>query len=310
MPLKWKSKYWANRGDMMTDIEVHRLSDAIGAEIRGVNLSQELDDETVAVLLDAWHEHQIILFRNQDITNEQQRAFALKFGPLGDRFRPGTQPPELDEYGPNVMLVSNIRKDGAPIGSLPDGEMMFHSDTPYFEQPAKATILYAIEITSWGGHTLFSNSYTAAETLPEDVKRRLDGRKGMQVYEYGTCIKEKEKYDREKFPYYAHPIFRKHPITDKSSLYVSELMTEEVLGLPEKESDELLEFLFEHQRNPELIYEHAWVPGDLLMWDNRCSVHARTDFPREERRMLRRFTVEDEYPVLEGRPPYQETPEM
>jgi taurine dioxygenase len=290
----------------MSKIEVNRLSDATGAEIRGVDLREALDEETVAAILDAWHEHQIILFRDQDISIEQQRVFAAKLGPIGTRSRPGPKPPEAAQYGPEVMLVSNIRKNGEPIGSLPDGEMMFHSDTPYFERPAKATILYAIEITSWGGHTLFSNSYTAAETLPEDVKRRLAGCKGMQVYEYGTCIKDKDKYDRENFPYFAHPIFRKHPATGKSALYVSELMTEEIVGLPVKESDELLEYLFQHQRNPEFIYEHPWVPGDLLMWDNRCSVHARTDFPREERRMLRRLTVEDESPVLEGEPPYRE----
>lgn len=290
----------------MSKIEVNRLSDAIGAEIRGVDLRAALDEETVAAILDAWHEHQIILFRDQDISIEQQRVFAAKLGPIGTRSRPGPKPPEAAQYGPDVMLVSNIRKNGEPIGSLPDGEMMFHSDTPYFERPAKATILYAIEITSWGGHTLFSNSYSAAETLPEDVKRRLAGCRGMQVYEYGTCIKGKDKYDRGNFPYFAHPIFRKHPATGKSALYVSELMTEEIVGLPVKESDELLEFLFQHQRNPEFIYEHPWKPGDLLIWDNRCSVHARTDFPREERRMLRRLTVEDEYPVLESEPPYRE----
>ncbi|MDC0033107.1 TauD/TfdA family dioxygenase [Alphaproteobacteria bacterium] len=290
----------------MSKIEINRLSDAIGAEIRGVDLREELDAETAALLKDAWHEHQILLFRDQDISNDQQRNFAEKFGPLGTRSRPGPKPPEAAEYGPNVMLVSNIRKGGEPIGSLPDGEMMFHSDTPYFERPAKATILYAIEITSWGGHTLFSNSYTAAEALPEDIKRRLAGRKGMQVYEYGTCIKDKAKYDRENFPHFAHPIFRKHPATGKSALYVSELMTEEIEGLPVRESDELLEYLFQHQRNPKFIYEHPWVPGDILMWDNRCSVHARTDFPREERRMLRRLTVEDEFPVLGGEPPYRD----
>lgn len=290
----------------MAGIEIKRLSDAIGAEVRGVDLSTELNAETVVAIKDAWHAHQIILFRDQEITNDQQRSFALKFGKLGTRLRPGAKPPEQDEYGPNVMLVSNIRKDGKPIGSLPDGEMMFHSDTPYFERPAKATILYAIEVTSWGGHTMFSNSYTAAETLPEDVKRRLAGRKAMQAYEYGVTMKEKDKYDRENFPYFAHPVFRKHPATGRSALYVSELMTEEIIGLPVKESDELLEFLFAHQRNRDFIYEHPWRPGDLIMWDNRCSVHARTDFPRDERRMLRRLTVEDEYPVLDGEPPYRE----
>ena len=291
----------------MSRIEVRRLSDALGAEIRGVDLREVLDDETVQAILDAWHEHQIILFRDQDITIEQQRTFAGKFGPLGSRNRAGNRPPEQDEYGPNVMLVTNVRKDGKPIGSLPDGEMMFHSDTPYFERPDKATILYAIEITSWGGHTLFGNSYAAAETLPEDVKRRLAGRRAMQVYEYGITLKGRtEKYDRERFPYFAHPVFRKHPATGKSALYVSELMTEEIVGLPQAESDELLEFLFAHQRRPEFVYEHAWAPGDLLMWDNRCTIHARTDFPRDERRMLRRLTVRDEFPVLEGEPPYRE----
>ena len=290
----------------MAGIEIIRLSDAIGAEIRGVDLSRELDAATVAAVTDAWHAHQIILFRDQDISNDQQRSFALKFGALGTRSRPGPKPPEAAEYGPNVMLVSNIRKDGKPIGSLPDGEMMFHSDTPYFERPAKATILYAIEITSWGGETMFSNSYRAAETLPEDVKRRLAGRKGMQVYEYGTTIKGKDKYDRENFPYFAHPIFRRHPATGRSALYVSELMTEEIVGMAQKESDELLELLFAHQRNPDFIYTHPWRPGDLIMWDNRCSVHARTDFPRDERRLLRRLTLEDEHPVLEGEPPFRE----
>ena len=290
----------------MVEIEIKRLSEAIGAEICGVDLSRELEADTAKAIESAWHAHQIILFRDQDITNDQQRSFAAKFGELGSRARPGPKPPEQDEYGANVMLVSNIRKDGKPIGSLPDGEMMFHSDTAFFERPNKATILYAIEVTSWGGHTLFSNSYTAAETLPEDIKRRLGGRKAVQAYEYGITMKERDRHDRENYPYFAHPVFRKHPATGRSALYVSELMTEEILGLPASESDELLKFLFAHQRNPDYIYEHRWRPGDLIMWDNRCSVHARTDFPRDERRLLRRLTVRDEDPVLDGEPPYQD----
>ena len=288
----------------MAGIEVEILSDAIGAEIRGVDLSQELHGETVAAILEAWHDHQVILFRDQDITNDQQRSFALKFGELGSRARPGSQPPELEEYGPNVMLVTNIRKDGQPIGSLPDGEMMFHTDTAFLDRPAKATILYALEVPSWGGETLFSNCYSAAETLPPDVKERLAGQKAMQVYEYGSTMKGKDKYDREKFPHAVHPVFRRHPATGRSALYVNELMTEEIIGLPAAESDELLEFLFAHQRNPDFIYQLPWRPGDLVMWDNRCSLHARTDFPGDQRRLLRRLTIEDEEPVLEGDPPH------
>ena len=245
------------------------------------------------------------MFRDQDITLEQQRAFATCFGELGSRARPGPQPPELDEYGADVMLVTNVRKGSMPIGSLPDGEMMFHSDTPYFEHPAKATMLYGLEVTATGGHTLFSNAYRAAETLPEDIKRRLDGRLAMQVYEYGTTIKT-QQYDRTKVPHFTHPVFRKHPATGRSALFLNELMTEEIVGLPADESREILEYLFAHQRRPDFIYEHVWRVGDLVMWDNRCSLHARTDFPHDQRRMLRRLTIQDQHPVLAGTPPYRE----
>ena len=286
-------------------MEVKPLSNAIGAEIKDVDLSEMQDEATLKKIEEAFHEFLIVLLRDQNITLEQQKGFATYFGELGSRFRPGsTKPNELDEYGEHVMLVTNVRKDGKPIGSLPDGEMTFHADTPYFEFPSKATMLYAMELTSWGGSTLFSNCYTAAEQLPDDLKRRLEGCKAMQVYEYGTTLKNKDKYDRENFPYFAHPIFRKHPATGRSSLFVSELMTEEIVGLPEDESDEILAYLFEHQKKPEFVYEHDWKVGDLIMWDNRCSIHARKDFPRDERRMLRRLTVQDTYPVLEGAAPY------
>lgn len=286
----------------MTKIGIRPLSPALGAEITGIDLRQEMTDEQYAVVEQAWYDHLLILFRNQDISIDQQRAFSSRFGPLSVRSRNRRVTPEAAEYGGDVMLVTNVRKDGKPIGSLPDGEMMFHSDTPYFERPCKATVLYAIEVPSRGGNTLFGNSYTAAETLPEDIKQQLAGRKAMQVYEHGTTIKLKDRYDRENFPHYAHPVFRRHPETGRSSLFVSELMTEEIVGLPADESDRMLQFLFAHQRKPEFVYEHVWKPGDLIIWDNRCTIHARTDFPADERRMLRRLTIQDEHPVLAGTP--------
>jgi taurine dioxygenase len=284
----------------MSTLEVRPLSAALGAEIVGVNLANGVSDEEFAVIEKAWYDHLLLLFRNQDITIEQQRAFSARFGDLSIRSRKQRVTPEASEYGADVMLVTNVRKDGKPIGSLPDGEMMFHSDTPYFERPCKATVLFAMEIPSVGGNTLFGNSYTAAETLPEDMKRKLAGLKAMQVYESGTTVKRKDKYDRENVPHYAHPVFRRHPQTGKPSLFVSELMTEEIVGLPAHESDEILAYLFAHQRKPEFVYEHVWTPGDLVIWDNRCTIHARTDFPAHERRMLRRLTVQDELPVMAG----------
>ena len=102
-----------------------------------------------------------------------------------------------------------------------------------------------------------------------------------------------DRYDKGEFPFCKHPILRKNPDTGRTALFVSELMTEEIIGLPEDESAELLDFLFQHQSKPEFVYEHIWQVGDLIMWDNRCSVHARTDFPSDERRMLRRLTIQD-----------------
>lgn len=285
-------------------MKVTPLSEAVGAEITDIDLSQSQDQVKLKEIEEAFHLYGLICIRDQDITLEDQKKFALNFGELGSRNRPGTKPNELDEYGEHVMLVTNVRKDGKPIGSLPDGEMTFHADTAYFEFPSKATMLYAMELTSWGGNTLFSNCYAAAEGLPDDLKRRLNGKKAMQVYEYGTTLKMKKKYDRKNFPHYAHPIFRKHPETGRSALFVSELMTEEIIGLHKEESDKILAYLFEHQKQPQFIYEHPWRIGDLIMWDNRCTIHARTDFPRDERRMLRRLTIQDTNPVIEGAAPF------
>lgn len=286
----------------MSHIEVLPLSDAIGAEIRGVDLREPLNDETARAIEQAWYDHVIVLFRDQDISLEQQKSFAARFGELAIRAREGATIEER-ALGENVMLVSNIRKDGRQIGKLPDGEMMFHSDTPYFENPQKATLLYAIEVPSEGGETLFSNSYKVAEALPEDIKHRLAGRKALQIYDYDRDDVPTGNFDRSQHPHYEHPIFRKHPETGRTSLFVSELMTAEIIGLPEDESQRLLQHLFSHQRRDEFVYAHAWRPGDLLMWDNRCSVHARNDFPGDQRRLLRRLTLYDEHPVMMGDPP-------
>jgi len=289
----------------MTKIKVIPLSDALGAEIRGLDLREPLGAETIKEVEQAWYDHIVLAFRDQDLTMEQQRAFAAQFGGLAPRGGDGGSAYEK-AISENVMLVTNIRENGKPIGTLPDGEMMFHSDTPYFENPRKATLLYGIEIPSWGGETLFSNSYRVAETLPEEIKHKLAGKKAMQIYDYGAQHKTENSYDFDLHPHYAHPIFRKHPETGRTSLYVSELMTVEIQGLAKQESDELLSFLFQHQAMEEFVYAHKWRPGDLVIWDNRCSVHARNDFPGDERRLLRRLVLHDEHPVLAGEPPYRE----
>jgi taurine dioxygenase len=276
-------------------LEIKPLSPALGAEIAGVDLRQDLPAETVASIIDAWHEHLVILFRDQELTEDDQIRFAGHFGALQKRTRP---PESINEYGHTrypelTMLVSNVRDNGKLIGSLPDGEMHFHSDQCYLEKPAAGTFLYAIEVPSAGGDTLFLNMYKAYETLPAELKARIDGRKALNAYLYNTTTRavNSAKVDFDAHPHYVQPIVRTHPATKRKALYVNRLMTFTVEGLDDNDGTALLDALFDHMEQDTLIYAHHWRVGDLVLWDNRCTLHARTDFSDRERRLLRRYVV-------------------
>jgi len=267
------------------------LSPALGAEISGIDLRDPIDAALKGKLLDAWHEHLIILLRDQVLDEDAQVRFAETFGPPAKI----TSGRSFSVRHPSVMLISNIRQDGKPIGALPDGEMQFHTDQCHQAVPAKATLLYAMEIPSLGGNTLFANAYAAYATLPADIKARIEGRRALNAYDKDSTQRT-ARYDNAASSCW-HPVVRTHPATGRKALYVNRLMTREIEGLPHAESDALLEKLFDHQEQQQFVYEHVWRPGDLLMWDNRCTLHARTDFPAGERRLLRRVTILGEKPV-------------
>ncbi len=269
------------------------LSAALGAEIIiGIDLRQEIGDDVFAQIRDAWHQNLVILLRDQKLSEEEQVRFAAKFGAPAQ-----IHTKQFVRNHPAVMLVSNVREDGKPIGALPDGEMHFHTDQCHQERPAKASMLYALEVPSTGGNTLFVNGYRAYETLPPEIKRRIEGRKAVNAYDYDTAATKRGTRLAPSVPSYAHPVVRTHPATGRKALYVNRLMTVRIEGLPVQESDELLAILFDHQERREFIYEHVWRPGDLLIWDNRCTLHARTDFSPNERRLMRRVTILGEKPV-------------
>ena len=272
---------------------VSPLSDTIGAEIFGLDLSRPMSPSVVEALREAFHEHLILLFRGQDLTWERQIDFAGLFGPLGVRKRKADDRPEGKEAD-HMMLVSNIRKDGKPIGSLPDGEMLFHHDMCYVPAPDMATLLYAIEPTRDGGHTLFANMYAAYETLPDDLKAAIEGREVLQIYNYIPTLRVDPDDDRQKWDHYVQPAVIIHPVTGRKALYINQLMSARLEGVPRDESDAVLAAIRAHLDRPELSYAHAWRPGDLMMWDNYCTCHARTDFPPDQTRLLRRCTVAGE----------------
>ncbi len=189
------------------------------------------------------------------------------------------------------MLISNIRENGEPIGALPDGEMMFHHDMIHAEVPSKATLLYSVEIPSAGGNTLFASGYAAYDTLEPAIRRKLEGRKAMHHYNYGSTQKGDSR-GTEAFAECTHPVFRTHEDTGRKAVYVNRLMTMGIVDMPQAESEPLLNAVFDHAEKREFVYEHVWRVSDLLLWDNRCSSHARTDFPSTERRLMLRTTVQ------------------
>jgi taurine dioxygenase len=268
------------------------LSPALGLEVLGVDLSQPIPPALAAQLEDTFHEGLVILLRDQQLSEEDQVRFAECFGTLAKTLN-------VHHTGkhPATMLISNIRKDGKPIGALPDGEMQFHTDQCYIERPAKASMLYAIEVPRVGGNTLFANAYAAYETLADDIKRRIDGNRAINAYDYANASVKRGTKLGEGVPQYSHPVVRTHPATGRKALYVNRLMTVAIEGMDEDESDELLNLLFDHQEQPRFVYEHVWRVGDILMWDNRCTLHARTDFSDAERRLMRRVAILGEKPV-------------
>jgi len=284
------------------DIVVTPLSSACGAQIEGVDLTRPLSPSTVAALKDAWGKHLVLVFRGQSISEEQQLRFASYFGDLGNRkkapepLRSRTE--GIQQTNEKVLLVTNIKVDGQPIGAFGEGEFWFHIDSGYTVRPYRYTFLHALELPSTGGNTMFSNMYKAYEAVPPALKAKLRGRKALHIHEYNRSEKADISGDISGIPHHFHPVFITHPDTGRKSLFVDRLMTARIEGVDADESDAILHELYALGERREFIYEHVWRLGDFVMWDNRCTIHARTDFPKDERRLLRRCTVEGE-PLFE-----------
>jgi taurine dioxygenase len=280
------------------DIAVTPLSPACGAEIRGVDLTKPLPPAVVDAIKDAWGKHLVLVFRGQVISQEHQLRFASYFGELGNR-KKAPEPLRARAEGiyqdnEKVLLVSNIKVDGLPIGAFGEGEFWFHIDSGYTAKPYKYTFLFAVELPSKGGNTLFSNMYKAYEAVPPSLKERLKGKKALHIHEYNRSEQANIARDISGVPHWHHPVFISHPDTGRKSLFVDRLMTVRIEGISDEESASTLATLYDIGERRDFIYEHVWQPNDFLMWDNRRTIHARTDFPKDERRLLRRCTVEGE----------------
>ena len=272
-------------------IRINKRTAHIAAEIDGLDLRVRPSPTDLAAVYDAWLDNIVIVFRGQKLDQADLLRATGYFGSTGGNARPREYRSAAQlEMLPGIMLISNVRANGEPIGALPDGEMMFHHDMLHAEIPDKGTFLYAVEVPSHGGNTLFASGYAAYETLDEELRCALEGRRAFHHYNYGSQHRG-DNIGTPAFSESVHPVFRTHPETGRKAIYVDRLMTEYVLDMEKSQSDALLERVFDHSEKDAFVYEHVWRPGDLLLWDNRCSMHARRDFPSGERRLMWRTTL-------------------
>ena len=274
-------------------ITVSKLHPVIGAEIRGVDLSQPLGDDTVEQIIEAWHQHIVLLFRDQTLSEDNQIRFAAHFGPVAGRVQPvGGDPLDAPDWNNLMLITDHVDSTGKAIGSLGHGEMTFHTDKCYRERPHRTSFLYGIEIPSVGGHTKFTSLCAAYDNMPDDLKRRLADAFVMQGHEYGGYGRLKLDVNLEDIHHFRQPLILTVPGSGRKSLYLSRLNTMWIEGMDKDESEASLGPLFDVTEDPANMYEHVWRKGDLLMWDNLACLHARTDWPDGENRLLRRCTTE------------------
>ncbi|OZI26092.1 taurine dioxygenase [Bordetella genomosp. 9] len=280
-------------------IDIRPLSGPLGAEVLGLDLSRPLNDEDFRRIHRAHLDHHVLVFRDQRITPRQQIDFSRRFGPLQIHVLRNFQ---LAGH-PEVLVVSNIKENGQPIG-LGDAGAFWHSDLSYKDKPSLGSLLHAQELPPQGGDTLFSNQHAAYEDLPAALKRTLDGKRA----EHNYLAKYEDLRARspwrppltakqiEEVKPAVHPVVRMHPETGRKALFVNEHFTTRILGLPEDESRALLDELFAFSVRPEYLYTHYWQPGDMVFWDNRSVMHLAAGTPDFLRRKLYRTTIEGDIP--------------
>ena len=278
-------------------IRIDKLQPNLGVRISGIDFNSGDLEAHADFLRKQFVDNAVMVLHTPDLEPETQIKFARLFGKADADFVPA--PSEPGKRGSDgiakrgIIFISNKKKDGENVGSLPDGELHFHSDGAHRASPYRATTLYSLELPSRGGETKFADLRAAYDALPDAMKTKLEGLKVHNIYDTGAHLRDQTDITNEKHSNAIHQIVRTHPDTGRKSLYLSRLMTQYIVGMDRAESDALLEELFAHIERDEFIYAHPWDLGDLLIWDNRSVNHARNDFPANETRHMRRVTVSE-----------------
>lgn len=278
-------------------INAKPLSDVLGAEIGGLDLSAPLSDALFAALQDAFHRHKLLRFPGQRLNEAQQVAFSRRFGELQvhvlEQFRHPQQP--------EIYVLSNVDKSGKTTGRHPDrGTLVWHSDLSFQRRPALATILYGIAVPRQGGETLFADMDAAYVALPPAMKQRLAGLRAIHDLDFSRTRAGEPPMtakQRAEAPPVDHPLVRMHPDTRRPVLYISNHVSH-IDGMSFEDGRALLKELMEHATQPQFVYANRWATGDVIMWDNRGTMHRATEYDAaEERRVIHRTVVLGDVPV-------------
>ena len=266
-----------------------RPLESFGAEVVGIDMSASLDDATVAELRQLWADHGVLLFRDQDLEERDIVAFSGLFGDLEIHVREEY----LSKEHPELIIISNIKRDGQPIGILSDHEVGWHHDQIYLTKPAVGSLLYSVKLPETGGNTAFCDLAAAYAALPDARKQALEGVRAVHSYEYfnrqwsePTSAKQKKRT-----PDVSHPLVRTHPVTGRKAIYADPGMTAGIEGMDDADGQALLNELYEWCLQPQFLYEHEWRLGDAVMWDNASTMHRRGEFDPNAERLMKRTTI-------------------
>ena len=285
----------------MSTLSPHRLTvrplhPALGAEVRGIDMRQPLDDATRQELLDAWTRHLVLVFPGQPVTDEEHVAFTRFLGEPEIFHQAIIKSTRVRE----IFRVSNVNDEGLlmpptdPTVRQLSLAQYWHTDSSYLPIPCVGALLHGVEVSRSGGETQFTNMYKVFDAMPAALKQRIAGRKARHNFENMHTLKPlKPMTDAERaaVPPVWHPLVRKHPVSGRTSLYISPIYNDEVEGLSPADSRALIAELAAFAARPEFVYSHSWETDDVVMWDNRCTMHQVTAFDPAERRVMHRTTL-------------------
>ena len=281
-------------------MKISPLGAVIAADILDVDLAKPLDDQTIALIGDAWNDQLVLRFRNQRLNDDDLLRFSSYFGELDP---PGPNPygvTFLPEY-PEINVISNVRDDaGVPIGNLGDGEAVWHADMTYIDNPPEAGILYALEVPVGQGDTYFANMVVAYDDMPADLRAAIDGKILIHDAAHNSAGMLRKGYEEVRdvklTPGARHPLAYEDP-TGRVALFLGRRPHAYILGMEEDDSEALLDSLWAHASQPKYSWKNEWQAGDLVMWQNRMVLHRRDGFDPNMRRVMHRTQLKGRSPI-------------